>query len=438
VHATLGAFDPARADLEAGLALADAANDTRARAAFVGSLAALWGGHKDYTRGGELAREAVRLAEETDDRRVLAEALVQLGLMHMNAGRMRESSDDLERALAIFRDLEDARGRAETLDVLAMVVGIRGHADTAIRHAEEALRQFRALGDRMREPSLLTNVGFWHLYAGDPAGAEPFQQEGLRAAVQLGARSAEAYAHMSIAWTHDFVGEYGRALREAEIGHAIAREIGHLEWTVAALSILGRVRTACGDAPGGHAVHREMLELARELTGLWMCTALCMLGTDLLRLGDVSAALRHLDEGVAAAGDATEFAVDGLLTRVEIHLACGKANEAATLARHVRTMAPEYRVHALEARRLEGEACAALGDIDQAVAILEGTRRGARTMGIAPIRWKSAAALAEMFRRHGRADAASHAAAEVRTVLEHAARDLPEPLRSSLLSQADR
>jgi class 3 adenylate cyclase/tetratricopeptide (TPR) repeat protein len=438
VHAVLGAFDPARADLEIALAVAETANDTRARATFLSALAALWGGHKDYARGGELARSAVRVAEESDDRRVLAEALVQLGLMHVNAARMRESSEVLERALAIFRDLDDDRGLAETLDVLAMVVGIRGHADMAIRYGDEALQRFRALGDRTREPSLLTNNGFWRLYAGDPAGAEPFQHEGLRAAIELGARAAEAYARTSIAWTHDFVGEYAQALREAETGHAIAREIGHVEWTVAALSILGRVHTACGDPSGGRALHEEMLALARELTGLWMSSALCMLGEDLFRLGDEATALRHIEEGMAAAGDATEFSVAGLLTRVEIHLARGEAREALRLARHVQTMAPEYRVHLLDARRLEGEACASLGDLDEGIALLEEAKRGSHAKGVAPSRWKSAVALAEIFRRRGRADDAARESAEARTILEHAARDLPEALRRSLLAQASR
>src|SRR5207253_636324 len=84
VHGTLGAFEAARADLEAALAMARTAGDAGACSDLLGALGELWGGHRDYQRGLELTLEAAQTAEAAGDRRLLAEALVRTGLMHLN------------------------------------------------------------------------------------------------------------------------------------------------------------------------------------------------------------------------------------------------------------------------------------------------------------------------------------------------------------------
>ncbi len=136
VHGVLGSFEPARADLEAALALAEAAGDARARATHLGALGTLWGGHKDYRRGLELTEEAVRTAEHAGDRRTLAVALLHTGLMRVNLGRISDSRRDLERALETFGELSDERGYAQTLDVLAMVNGINGRIRACVEQAQ--------------------------------------------------------------------------------------------------------------------------------------------------------------------------------------------------------------------------------------------------------------------------------------------------------------
>ena len=67
VHAVLGDFERARADYEAALGAADEAHEPLARARVLGTLAALWGGHKDYERGLSLSREAVVVAEQAGE-----------------------------------------------------------------------------------------------------------------------------------------------------------------------------------------------------------------------------------------------------------------------------------------------------------------------------------------------------------------------------------
>ena len=63
---SLGHFEPARADLEAALALADGACAV-GQGRVLTALGALWGGHRDYARGLDLTRQAVDLLAPAGD-----------------------------------------------------------------------------------------------------------------------------------------------------------------------------------------------------------------------------------------------------------------------------------------------------------------------------------------------------------------------------------
>jgi hypothetical protein len=137
----LGAFEPARDDLEAALAIADAIGERLARAPILRTLGELCGGHRDYQRGLDLRREAVRAAEAAGEPRATAETLVRSGLMRRNRARLTESRGELERELE-REQLADAYGGALTLNVLGMVDGIRGYIEQYVARQREALRRF--------------------------------------------------------------------------------------------------------------------------------------------------------------------------------------------------------------------------------------------------------------------------------------------------------
>src|SRR3989454_977903 len=247
VHGALGAFETARADLEAALAMARDAGDARASVDLLGELGELWGGHRDYQRGLALTLEAVQTAETAGDRRLLAEALVRTGLMHLNLARISESERGLQRAFAIFEELGDEHGGARTLDVLSTTFCIGGRVERGIAHGRDALRRYRAIGNRTAQTSVVTNIGLWLAISGQRRESEALTRQGLQAAIDLGALNDEAYAHAGLGWLFEIYGEYGPGLRESSTALELARQIGHREWSALGRSILGRITRTCGD-----------------------------------------------------------------------------------------------------------------------------------------------------------------------------------------------
>jgi class 3 adenylate cyclase/tetratricopeptide (TPR) repeat protein len=427
VHAIVGNFEAARMDLEAALALARGASDHGAEARLLGALGMLWGGHKDYQRGLELTMEAVRLIEASGDLRALAEGRARVGVMRMNLARMREARRDLEEALRLYEALGDEGGQARTLEMLAMVNGISGNLDVATRYAESAIPRLRALGEKGSEATCIGTLGFVRAFQGDWPAAERWLRQALQLVIDTGARGHEAYARVAIATQVSVFGDYGTAWREASVGLDIAREVGHLEWTTAALGARGRVLRECGDLEEARRTHEEMLAVAGELgTALWLSEAHGELGRDLAMAGCAAEAAAHLERALEIGGDALEFTVGPLLALAELRLRRGHATEALEAVQRLYETAPEFRVFVADARRVEGEARAALGRTDEAESLLRRAKAEATAVAAAPPRWRACLALGRLLASTGRAAKAAVEYAEALEVLEQVAAGLPD------------
>jgi tetratricopeptide (TPR) repeat protein len=428
VHEVLGGFEPARADYEAALALAEAAGDGSARARLLGALGMLWGGHKDYQRGLDLTRRSAALAEAAGDTRGLAEARVRLGVMLLNLARLGESRRELEAALALFLELGDERGRAQTLDVLAMVTFCAGDLARSVEYAEDAARRLRALGDRWTEASSTVILGLGLGYLGERAASEEWIRRALAIWTEIGARSGEAFARWCIAESIETFGAYDLAFREGTRGLQMARELGHREWMAGGLSHTGRVRRACGDVAGARGLHEEMLATARELgTTLWIAEALGNLAADVMLEGDEATASRYLVEAVATGGEALKFTLRALFAQAELPLRFGRPAEALAAAHRFLETAPQFGVFAADARRVEGEALAALGRADEAEASLRRAKAEAVALGAEPPRWRACLALGRLLELTGRPAEAAAEYREALTSLEAVADTLSDP-----------
>ncbi len=430
VHAVLGHFDPARADLEAALALAE--GDAGAQGRVLTAVGALWGGHRDYARGLELTRQAVGLLEPGGDRRALAHARAQLGVMLLNLVRMTESQRELHAALKLFEALGDLPGQGRTLEMLGMNRWLAGDVEGAITSLESALATLRTVGDRRTEIAALVSLGAARGWSEGLHASRPPMAAALEVALALEARADEAFVRCSHADFGMVFGLYAEAYRQASAALAIARELGHREWMAYALSSLGRAHAACGDTARARTLHVEQLEIARQLgASIWIADALGWLGRDLLLSGDLAGARPLLDEAVEVAGECAEKAVFPLLTLGELALREAHPADALAALERFHAIGGAYRLLGIEAARIAAVARVAhwgRAEVDTATEALRVVIRDADAYAIPPTRWRAGLDLAQFLLDQGRAGEAAREARDVRARLERFGSELPEPL----------
>jgi DNA-binding SARP family transcriptional activator len=159
LHQRRGDFQAAEAHLEAALAaLPDDAATAAARARLVAdrSLAAHRRGRS--RQAGELAAEALELAEAAGEEAALAQCHNLVGMLAGAAGDHQRASKHLELSLEHAGRLPDPGAKVAALNNLALVHRAAGRLDPAIELTTTALELCTAQGDRHRQAALHNNL----------------------------------------------------------------------------------------------------------------------------------------------------------------------------------------------------------------------------------------------------------------------------------------
>ncbi|WP_431916098.1 BTAD domain-containing putative transcriptional regulator [Nonomuraea jabiensis] len=135
---------------------------------------------------------ALRVFEEAGDRRGRADALRALGALRRDEGRLKES-------LSAYQDLGDPRGEAEALLDLGRLHLGGGRLAEARGCVERRLRINRRLGDRLPEAGALLVLAEIARAEGAPGAAAGSAREALETFVAYGDRRGAAQALMALA-----------------------------------------------------------------------------------------------------------------------------------------------------------------------------------------------------------------------------------------------
>ena len=449
-YETQGEFAQAQDDYLRALDAARSVGDGGAEWQALLDLGFLWLA-RDYDLAGGFFHRARDLASRTDDPKRLAHSLNRLGNWYANLDRPHEGQDLHRQALAIFRDLDDRPGIAETLDLLAVATHVGGDRRGAITHFEEAAALFRELGDRRALASVLATLGhlrcaslvFVTLPGAAPSSGQALREceEALTITRTIGWRSGEAYALSEMAACLSAEGEYGRALAAAQESLAVAEEIEHREWLAIAHSTLGMTNLDLLDAHTARWHCERAYAQAREtgahhLIGL----AAAFLAWAHLLGEEPERAKAVLQDLVAPEAPVETLTQSVLLAAYgELSLARGDPALALGVADQLITWAEQSLGAGVIPRlwKLRGEALAALGRTAEAEAVLGAARDTAHAQGSCPLLWRLHVALGALFQAQARRTEAEQAYAAARSLIKELAATIPdEVVREAFCSRA--
>jgi DNA-binding CsgD family transcriptional regulator len=446
---TLGDFAAAEADFAATLASARAAGDRPAEWQALLDLGFLWTS-RDYDRARDELERALALARTLDDPATLAHSLNRIGNWRANQEEAEPAVRFHQEALAIFERLGDRPGLAATWDLLSMAHSLGGDLVSAGRAGRRAEDLFRALGDRQGLVASLvggaTIPGAAHevtVMAGGAGAGDLIDrcEAALALAREIGWRTGEAFVLALLSECHAATGDFGPALAAARGGLAVAEELEHHQWMAQAHCVSASLHLELLDLPAARSHAERTLALGQAVRSrMWTNSASGLLASVLVRQGELAAAEavlgRVLDPATPMRAQGQRHA---WCARAELALARG--DPAAALAILDRLFATalnltdEADIPRLAA--LKAQALAALGEPDPAEALLRAALATAAAWDARPMRWRFHAALGAHCRRQGRVEEAGREEAAARRLIDELAGAIPDDeLRESFRRQA--
>ena len=233
--------------------------------------------------------------------RPLARSLMTLGILYNRTGRLDEAEASLRRALEISRaipdpdlngrilqnlaivaeDRNDWDGSAEFLDLAqleyqragreilpgqlysarANLEMDRGELIQADVYLAQALKAFRAIGDRRNEAMMLNNTGYLRRLQGRLDEAEDYHLQSLTIRQEIGDRVGVGRVYGMLCSVYMAHGEYERARESALKAIAIARETSDRLFEGTSLANLGDAEKALGNIEAARVHYLEGREV---------------------------------------------------------------------------------------------------------------------------------------------------------------------------------
>ncbi len=434
----LGHFEAARADHETALQLAQAAGDQQQAWQALIDLGLLWAG-RDYAKTGDYYQRAFQLARTMEDLRVLAHSLNRLGNWQLNTEHPLEALRHHEEALAIFQQVNDRAGVADTFDLLGMASYLSGNLAQGTAYYERAVALYRELENRQGLSSSLATLALssatYQTETMVPAAttlAEAARdgEVALKLAQEIGWRAGEAYALICLGFCLGPQGEYTRAVEAVQKGLAIAQGIEHRQWITAANCALGALSLDLFALPTAQAYLEQAFAGAQEIGSThWMRCATGYRASVAIAQQELALAETLLQ---AALDAATPMQTLGQrlcwAARAELALARGEPHLALNIIERLIASSEQTAERPIIPRlwKLRGQALMALRQPAEAETTLLAARQGAQAHGARAILWRIEVILSKLYQSQGRQEEATRTLAATQNLIKELATNLSE------------
>jgi DNA-binding SARP family transcriptional activator len=318
VRARSGDLARARDDLRALLALTDPGPD---RSRVLSRMARLASGSDDFAVAADLAELA--LAEAADDHRARAEALTTGAIIAINLAQLERAEARFEEALQLFQRSGDARGAADILDGRAMAAWAAGRIFEAAEAMDHVARLFRDSGELIRVGFPRASRGtLLHWMARSEEGLADVE-EALELERTLGNVDGECYALCSRSGILLGLSRASDALTDAVEAVALARRLRHREWIAYSHWTMGQANLEMVDLAGADRAFAEGLEAAHSMP-IFASLNASGRAIALSRRGKVDDARQHVRRALAEATPQTVF--EARLAAAEVAVAAKDPN----------------------------------------------------------------------------------------------------------------
>jgi predicted ATPase/class 3 adenylate cyclase len=290
-------------------------------------------------------REAIRVAEATGRRDILAAGQRQLGDLLMYTHSDAESVLWLKHALTEFERLGDARGVSRTMDRMTFALWRQGRYGEALALARRHLTMAAEAGDLSAMSTALNHLGLVYLNTGQLRAALDHLRRSLDTAGRAGDRHRMLYAACNMGMASVRAADHVQAIASYRRALDVAQDIGARHTANVIVGNLSEIYREEGDFGPAWTCALHSLRVAVDL-GAWSSVA-----DQVANLGAIAAAEGRLDEaqrllhqaiGLARELDEPYLLCDWLHRVARVQLALGDTTTATRLNSEALRIAEEH------------------------------------------------------------------------------------------------
>ncbi|OLT59633.1 CHAT domain-containing tetratricopeptide repeat protein [Moorena bouillonii] len=205
------------------------------------------------------------LAQTIESRKAEADRFFKQGSKQYKVSQFREALQSWQRALTIYREIDNRLGQAISLNNLGLTYETLGDYPKAIENYQQSLTIARAIANRRAEANSLNGLGLTYQNLGDYPKAIEYHQQSLVIKREIGDREGEAKSLNGLGLAYHNLGDYPKAIENHQQSLTIAREIGNRKGVANSLNNLGLAYHNLGDYPKAIENHQQSLTIAREI-----------------------------------------------------------------------------------------------------------------------------------------------------------------------------
>ncbi len=180
----------------------------------------------DYNEALRISHLAIRVAEKTGDRSLLATAFCDVGDIYARRNPPKDAMTYLQKCLASFEETGDKKGQAQAIHSIAVAYDTERRHDLAVQHYEKSLALSQEINDRKLTALSFNGLGMAHTSLGHYELGLDFYHKARALSEEIGDKSTLNMALNNIGTRYTAQGRYAEALDYLNKSLAVIQEIG--------------------------------------------------------------------------------------------------------------------------------------------------------------------------------------------------------------------
>lgn len=286
-----------------------------------------------YPAAKEHLKQAISLFKGTDQRKLLADAVRQLGLTFRYQSDYATALEYLYQAMQIYQTLQDQSAIASAYNSIGIVLEKMGQYEEALKAHQQALNLHYQLGDSSSIASAIYNLGDLNRVLGDNTKALQYFLQSLELDIASGNVRNIAYSHNKLGYLYSDIGEFYKAAVHTQQALALFEQIGAPRDTDWARTVAAKLAMEQGEYLQAQQLLDGVIERAiQQQYNSLLVDAYKMASELAIRKGDDTQALSYIAAGITQAQKNNERADEAQLQkmRVEVFIRQDEVRDALT------------------------------------------------------------------------------------------------------------